>query len=104
MNGRYGRYGNNGKDENRLAQARSPIIPIPPIIPMPLIRWENLSGPAVAALDRARTLLLLPVSPIEEHGPHLPLGVDVWDAEYFSTHLANRYAEEEPGSTVAELG
>jgi creatinine amidohydrolase len=70
---------------------------------MPLIRLENLSWPAVNALDRERTLLLLPVSPIEEHGPHLPLGVDIWDAEYFSTHLAARYAEEHPDWTVAVL-
>jgi creatinine amidohydrolase len=70
---------------------------------MPLIRLENLNWPAVNALDRARTLLLLPVSPIEEHGPHLPLGVDVWDAEYFSTNLAKRYSEEHPDWNVAVL-
>jgi len=70
---------------------------------MPLIRLENLSWPAVNFLDRARTLLLLPVSPIEEHGPHLPLGVDVWAAEYFSTHLAARYAQEHPDWSVAVL-
>jgi creatinine amidohydrolase len=70
---------------------------------MPLIRLENLNWPAVNALDRDRTLLLLPVSPIEEHGPHLPLGVDVWDAEYFSTNLAKRYVEEHPEWNVAVL-
>jgi creatinine amidohydrolase len=70
---------------------------------MPLIRLENLSWPAVDALDRARTLLLLPVSPIEEHGPHLPLGVDVWAAEYFSARLANRYSDEHPDWNVAVL-
>jgi creatinine amidohydrolase len=70
---------------------------------MPLIHLENLNWPAVDALDRAHTLLLLPVSPIEEHGPHLPLGVDVWDAEYFSTHLATRYVEEHPDWNVAVL-
>ncbi len=70
---------------------------------MPLIRLENLAWPAVNALDRERTLLLLPVSPIEEHGPHLPLGVDLWDAEYFSTRLASRYADEHPDWNVAVL-
>jgi creatinine amidohydrolase len=70
---------------------------------MPLIHLENLSWPAVDSLDRARTLLLLPVSPIEEHGPHLPLGVDVWDAEYFSTSLAARYCLEHPDWNVAVL-
>ena len=34
-------------------------------------------------------LALLPVGSIEQHGPHLPLDVDAWDAEY----LARRVAE-----------
>ncbi|SRR5579871_187909 len=70
---------------------------------MPLIRLENLSWPQIGALDRARTLLLQPVSPIEEHGPHLPCGVDIWDAEYFSARLSERYAAEHSDWTVVVL-
>src|SRR5258708_21502124 len=70
---------------------------------MPLIQLENLAWPAVDALDRGRTLLLQPVSPIEEHGPHLPLGVDIWGAEYFARRLAARFAGEREDWNVAVL-
>jgi len=70
---------------------------------MAIVQIENLAWPAVDALDRERTLLLQPVSPIEEHGPHLPLGVDIWGAEYFSRQLAKRFVEERPEWNVAVL-
>ena len=70
---------------------------------MAIIQLENLNWPAVDALDRQRTLLLQPVSPIEEHGPHLPLGVDLWVAEYFARRLAERWAEEHEDWTIAVL-
>ena len=38
--------------------------------------WETLSSPEIEALDHARTIAILPVGAIEQHGPHLPLGVD----------------------------
>ncbi len=47
----------------------------------------------MAALDRSKTVILLPVSPLEGHGPHLPLGVDFFDAKYFSDRLAGAITE-----------
>jgi creatinine amidohydrolase len=41
---------------------------------MPL--WEELATTDFTALDSARSLALLPVAAIEQHGPHLPLGTD----------------------------
>jgi creatinine amidohydrolase len=38
--------------------------------------WAELSSPEIAALDRPRTIALLPVGAVEQHGPHLPLGTD----------------------------
>ncbi|MEM7044441.1 MAG: creatininase family protein [Pseudomonadota bacterium] len=38
--------------------------------------WQDLSSGAVEALDHAGTIAILPVGAIEQHGPHLPLGVD----------------------------
>lgn len=38
--------------------------------------WQDLATTDFAALDRARTVALLPVAAIEQHGPHLPLAVD----------------------------
>lgn len=38
--------------------------------------FAEMTWPEVDALDRERTVLLLPVSAIEQHGHHLPLSVD----------------------------
>jgi len=37
---------------------------------------EELTWPDLAGLDRARAVVFLPISPMEEHGPHLPVGTD----------------------------
>jgi creatinine amidohydrolase len=39
-------------------------------------RWQELTTEEFAALDRARTVAVLPVAAIEQHGPHLPLSTD----------------------------
>jgi creatinine amidohydrolase len=38
--------------------------------------WGELTWQDVQALDRDRTVAILPVSATEQHGPHLPLSVD----------------------------
>lgn len=38
--------------------------------------WQDLTTEQFARLDRARTIALLPVAAIEQHGPHLPVCVD----------------------------
>jgi creatinine amidohydrolase len=38
--------------------------------------WRDLTTEDVAGLDRAKTILILPVAAMEQHGPHLPLSVD----------------------------
>jgi creatinine amidohydrolase len=39
-------------------------------------KLEELTWPQIDALARDRTLFILPVGMIEEHGPHLPVGAD----------------------------
>jgi creatinine amidohydrolase len=39
-------------------------------------RWEDLTWEEFAGLDTERTVAILPVAAIEQHGPHLPLEVD----------------------------
>ncbi len=41
-----------------------------------LARWADLSRAQFAAIDRSRTIAVLPVGAIEQHGPHLPVSVD----------------------------
>ena len=54
------------------------------------LEYVEMSLPQLQALDRATTVFLVSVSPIEVHGPHLPVGTDVFVAE----HLLNRYIRE----------
>lgn len=67
---------------------------------MTVHRLEEMSTPALDALDRARTLIVLTVSPLEEHGPHLPLGVDAFAARHFAEALAERLVAARPGWTA----
>ncbi len=41
-----------------------------------IARWENLSRDQLAALDKDKTIVLLPMAATEQHGPHLPVGTD----------------------------
>jgi len=63
-------------------------------------RLEELSTPQLDALDRARTVVILTVSPLETHGPHLPLGVDAFTARHFSESIAERLVAGRPGWSV----
>src|SRR5438874_8330817 len=58
---------------------------------------EEMSTPALDALDRARTVIILTVSPLETHGPHLPVGVDAIAARHFAERVAERLAAARPG-------
>lgn len=45
--------------------------------PIPPRRYlAYLTGPEIAALDKARAAVVLPVGAIEQHGPHLPVATD----------------------------
>ena len=46
--------------------------------PLPSGRWEELATTDFARVDPARTIALLPVAAIEQHGPHLPLATDAF--------------------------
>ena len=41
-----------------------------------IAKWENLSRDQLSALDKDNTIVLLPMSATEQHGPHLPVGTD----------------------------
>lgn len=67
---------------------------------MTVHRLEEMSTSALEALDRARTIVVLTVSPLEQHGPHLPIGVDAFAARYFAEAIAERLVAARPGWTV----
>lgn len=41
-----------------------------------IAKWENLTREEIAALDKGRTVVLLPTAATEQHGAHLPVGTD----------------------------
>ena len=51
--------------------------------------WGELTWPEAEKRLKRVDIAILPVGAIEQHGPHLPLDTDAFDAEY----LANRVAE-----------
>lgn len=40
------------------------------------MRWEEMTASEIDALDRDRTVVLLPLGSVEQHGYHMPLGTD----------------------------
>ena len=40
------------------------------------MRWEELTSPEIGALDREKTVVILPIGSVEQHGNHMPLGTD----------------------------
>ena len=67
---------------------------------MSVCRLEEMSTPSLDALDRARTVMILTVSPLEQHGPHLPLGVDAFAARHLAEAMAERLVGARPGWTA----
>jgi len=65
-----------------------------------IFRLEELSFTQLETLDRTRAVVLFTVSPLEEHGPHLPIGTDLFTSDSVCTKLARRILEEKPGWTV----
>ena len=59
------------------------------------LRWWELRWPEIDALDRDKTVLLLPTGAVEQHGPHLPVDTDIHDA----SELALRAARASGGGT-----
>ncbi len=65
-----------------------------------MLRLAELSFTELDALDRNRAVVIFTVSPLEEHGPHLPVGTDVFVSEFFAEQLARRIVAEKAEWTV----
>ena len=40
------------------------------------MKFHELTSRQIAALDRANTLVVVPIAAVEQHGPHMPTGTD----------------------------
>jgi creatinine amidohydrolase len=50
------------------------------------MNWQELKSPEIGALSR-KTIVVLPVAAVEQHGPHLPTGTDSLIAEGIAARL-----------------
>ncbi len=61
-----------------------------------LLKLEELSTTALAGMDKEKTAIFIPISPMEGHGSHLPLGVDFFNAEFFAEKAARISLQKRP--------
>jgi creatinine amidohydrolase len=61
-----------------------------------MMRFEELTSPEAAALDREGTVFILPLGSVEQHGNHMPLGTDTLLTHAVSLAAAGR----SPGKTA----
>src|SRR6202051_961687 len=57
--------------------------------------WQDVAG---AGADTARWIAVQPLAAVEQHGPHLPLGVDTYIAEAYLARVEKILTEELPVS------
>jgi creatinine amidohydrolase/Fe(II)-dependent formamide hydrolase-like protein/7-cyano-7-deazaguanine synthase in queuosine biosynthesis len=59
-------------------------------------RWGELTWPEARERFRQVDIALLPVGSIEQHGPHLPLDTDAFDADYLAHRVAEACSDPKP--------
>lgn len=58
--------------------------------------WAELTWPEAEQKLNEVDIALLPVGAVEQHGPHLPLDVDAFDAEYLARKVAEACSDPKP--------
>ena len=66
------------------------------VLPPERFLWGELTWPEAKERLRAVDVALLPVGAIEQHGPHLPLDTDSYDAEHLAREVAARCQNPKP--------
>ena len=60
------------------------------------VMWKELTAADLREKAQAGAVVLLPVGSIEQHGPHLPVGVDTFLSEGVCKAAAEAMAAEAP--------
>lgn len=58
--------------------------------------WEHMTWPEIEEYLKTVDTVLLPCGAIEQHGPHLPVDVDFYDARYMAFKVAEACKEPKP--------
>jgi creatinine amidohydrolase len=61
-----------------------------------ILNLEELRFPQIDALDRERTMFILPIGMLEEHGPHLPIASDTFGVMFEADGVAKRVSRRLP--------
>ncbi len=67
---------------------------------MPLLRAEEMTYTDIQKMPKTRSIAFLSASALEVHGPHLPLGMDMFMAVWQKEETAKRFAKSHPDWTV----
>jgi len=70
---------------------------------MDILEYTDLTYDELGALDRDTTVFLSSISPLETHGPHLPLGTDVFLAEHLRDRIIGKLEDSRPELTVVKM-
>ncbi len=65
--------------------------------------WQYLTGADFEAMDRKRTVAIVSCSPLEVHGPHLPVITDNWEAEGISLRTMELLCDRHPDISFVHL-
>ena len=68
-----------------------------------IYKLEELAWPRIDALDRARTMFILPIGMLEEHGPHLPIAADTFGVAFEAKGVAARVSQALPAWTIVMM-
>jgi creatinine amidohydrolase len=71
--------------------------------PSIVYKLEELTWPQIDAFDRERTLFILPIGMLEQHGPHLPVGTDTMGVAYEADGAAARVSQALPDWNVVMM-
>jgi creatinine amidohydrolase len=64
------------------------------------VELARLTSAQLLALPPGKTVFFFPVGPIEDHGPHLPLGLDIDESLELCRRAGQRLEREMPGWTA----
>jgi creatinine amidohydrolase len=65
---------------------------------MPPRDWTAIHWPDIAQGDASDWIAVLPLAATEQHGPHLPLGTDVFIAEAYLAEVRKRLSDDIPAT------
>jgi creatinine amidohydrolase len=68
-----------------------------------ILRWESITKKRFDQIDRERAVVLVTCSPLEVHGPHLPLGADLLEGEGLAERMLHFLPEAHRDRTILKL-